>query len=188
MFAGGDYHFDVFGEELGKPEGDVGLAGGLVVGESIDCFDDDNHFLVDLLRAVDNLLFLDLGGGQIQPVGKEFPDVFLEEIYTLFQFEGLFQFYDDLVEGVEVVGVVAAVAGEVHYCEDLLFSGGVGLPDSFLPLREDGLHAAAGFRAEHEGLVGVLLEPAVDFVDVLFLAGVGLLGLVVFEDCLGGAG
>ena len=76
----------------------------------------------------------------------------------------------------------------MHYCEDLLFPGGIGLSNSFLPLGEDGLHATAGFSAENEGLVGVLLEPAIDFVDVFFLAGVGLLGLVVFEDGLGGAG
>ena len=106
----------------------------------------------------------------------------------MFQFEILFQFDDDLVEGIEVVGIVAAVASEMHNCEDLLFPGGIRLSNSFLPLGEDGFHAAAGFSAEDEGLVGVLLEPAIDFVDVFFLAGIGLLGLVVFKDCLGGAG
>jgi hypothetical protein len=57
-----------------------------MVSESINCFDDDNYFLVDLLGAVDNLLFLDFGGGYVEPVGKELSDIFLEEIDTLFQF------------------------------------------------------------------------------------------------------
>ena len=49
MFAGGDYYFHIFGEELRKPEGDVGLASSLVIGEPIDGFDHNNNFLVDLL-------------------------------------------------------------------------------------------------------------------------------------------
>ena len=84
MFAGGDYYFHIFGEELRKPEGNVGLTSSLVISEPIDGFDHNNNFLVDLLWAVDNLLFLNLWGGQIQPICKEFPDIFLKQIYTLF--------------------------------------------------------------------------------------------------------
>ena len=86
MFSGWNYNFDIFWEKLRKPEGNIGLLSWFLVGESIDCFDDNNYFLIDFLGAVDNLLFFDFWGGYIEPVGKELSDIFLEEIDALFHF------------------------------------------------------------------------------------------------------
>jgi hypothetical protein len=104
--------------------------------------------VVYFLRAVYNLLLFNFRADNIEPVCEEFANVFLEEVYTLFEFEGLFEFYDDLVQGIEVVAVVAASTGEVHDGQYFLFSGLVGDADAFLPLCEDGFHSAAGLGFE----------------------------------------
>ena len=158
-----------------------------MVCEPVDCLYHNDHFLVYFLRAVDDLLFFYLSRCNVKPVGKELPDILFKKVDTLLQLETFLQFDDDLVERVEVVGVVAAITGKVHDGEDFLFAGIVRLPDTFLPLRQDGLHAATWLGSEHQCLVVVFFKPPVDFMDVFFLSGVGLLGLVMLEDGLAGA-
>lgn len=155
MSSGRHDDLDVFREALGKPEGDVGFFAAFVVHEAVDSLDDNHDLLVDLLRAVDNLLLLYLCADDVQPVREELPDVFLKQIDALFELEGFLELDDDLVEGVEVIAIVAAPACEVHYRQDLLFSAGVAQPHAFFPLAEDGLDAAARLAPEDQGPVVV---------------------------------
>lgn len=59
-------------------------------------------------------MLLDLWGGDIKPIAEKLPDIFLKKINSLLQFKRLFQFNDDLVKRVEVIGVIAAIAGKMH--------------------------------------------------------------------------
>lgn len=184
--AGRDDDLDVLGEPLGQPEGDVGLLAGLLVGEAVDCLDHDHYLVVDLLRAVDDLLLLDLRADDVQPVGEELPDVLLEQVDVLLELERLLELGDELVEGVEVVAVVAAPACEVHDREDLLLLGLVAQAHALLPLAQDALHPAPRLRLEHQRTVALFLQPPVDLVNMLFLPRPYSLRLVVVEHCLAG--
>lgn len=107
---------DILGKPLRQPEGDISLFASLLITEPINRLNDNNNLMVNLLRAVDNLLLLNLRTDDIQPIRKKLPDVLFQKIHILFEFECFLKFRDDLVEGVEVVAVVAASACEVHYC------------------------------------------------------------------------
>ena len=105
----------------------------------------------------------------------------------MLEFECLLELGDDLVEGVEVVAVVAASAREVHDRQQFLLLGLVAPPYALLPLAQDALHSAPRLSLEHQGAVIFLLEPAVDLVNMFLLSGPYFFRLVVIEDCLAGA-
>lgn len=138
-----DNHLDILRESFRQPECDISLFASLTVSEPINCFDNNNNFFIDLLSAVDNLLFFHLRADNIKPIRKKLSDVFLKKINTLLQFECFLEFYDYLVERVEVVAIVAASACEVHYCQNFLFPALIGNTDPFLPLAQNSLHSAA---------------------------------------------
>lgn len=143
-----DNDFNVFGERLGEPEGNIGLFSSFAINKLVDCFNDDDDFVVDLLSAVDDELLFDFGAADIEPVGEKLPDVFFKQVDILFEFESFPEFDDDPVEGVEIIAVVTAVAGEVHDGEGFLLSeGAVGLV--LLPVDKNGLNAAPWLRFEH---------------------------------------
>ena len=75
----------------------------------------------------------------------------------------------------------------MHDGEDFLFASIVRLSNAFLPLRQDGLHAASWLSPENQSLIVVLFKPSVDLMYVFFLPGIGLLRLIMLEDSLAGA-
>lgn len=75
---GRNNHLDVLREPLGQPEGDIGLSARFLISEPVDSLDDNNNLLVNLLRAVNDLLLLYLRTDDIQPVSEKLPDVLLE--------------------------------------------------------------------------------------------------------------
>lgn len=92
-----------------------------------------------------------------------------------------------MVEGVEVVAVVAASAREVHDRQKFLLFGLVARPHAFLPLAQNALHSAPRLSLEHQGAVAFLLQPAVDLVNMFLLSRPYFFGLVMVEDRLAGA-
>ena len=75
----------------------------------------------------------------------------------------------------------------MHYRQNLLLATLVQDADSFLPLAENCLHAAARLSFEDEGSITFLLEPAVNFVYIFLLSGPDLFGLIMVKYCLAGA-
>ena len=106
---------NILRKPLRQPEGDISLFASFLISEAINRLNDNHNLMVNLLRAVNDLLLFYLRTDDIQPVRKKLPDVLLKKIHILFEFECFLEFCDDLVEGVEVVAVVAASACEVHY-------------------------------------------------------------------------
>lgn len=132
-FRSCDNNLDIFGEYLREPKCNVGFFPCFAVNELINSFNDNNDFVVNLLCTVNDELFLNFCTADIQPVGKEFSDVFLKQIDILFKFEGLSEFDDDSVERVKIIAIVTAVRGKVHDREGLLFAIGIG-GLAFLPV------------------------------------------------------
>ena len=128
--------------------------------------------MVDFLCAVDHQLLFDFSAANVQPVGKEFADVFLEQIHALLEFQRFAQFDDDSVERVKIVAVVTAVGREVHDGEGLFFAVGVaGL--EFLPINQHGLDTTSRLSLKHQRLVGnrVIFDKGGNLMDVFFLSG-----------------
>ncbi len=88
VFAGWYDNFDIFGESFRKPECYICFLSSLLVSKSINSFYHNNNLMIDLLRAINNLLFLNLRAHYIQPIGKELAYVFLKEIDILLQLQG----------------------------------------------------------------------------------------------------
>ncbi len=143
--------------------------------------------MVDFLRAVDYELFFDLSAANVQPVGKEFSDIFLKEIDALLEFERFSEFDDDSVEGVKIVAVVTAVGCEVHDGQRLFLAvrvAGLG----FLPIDEHGLDATPWLCLEDQGLVGegVVFNKGRNLMNVFFLSGEKGLMMVMCNGGLAG--
>jgi hypothetical protein len=56
-----------------------------LINETIHRFDNDHHFLIDLLGTVDHLLLFNLGTYDVKPIGEEFSNVLFEKIHVLLQ-------------------------------------------------------------------------------------------------------
>lgn len=79
-------NFYIFWKSFRKPECNISLLCCFLVCKSIDGFNDNNNFMIDFLRAVNNLLFFDLWADDIKPISKELPNIFLKKIDILFEF------------------------------------------------------------------------------------------------------
>jgi hypothetical protein len=64
-------------EKFRKPESNIGFLASLEIDKFVNPFNDYHNFLVDLLSAVDNLLFLNLGAADVQPICEVFTDFLL---------------------------------------------------------------------------------------------------------------
>ena len=113
-FGRSNNNLDIFGEDLREPKGNIGLFAGLGINELIDALNNNNNLMIDVLRTINDQLLLHLLTANIEPVGEELANVFLEQVDVLLQLQRLSQLDDYSIEGVEVVSVVGTVAGEVQ--------------------------------------------------------------------------
>ena len=140
--------FDVFGEYLRQPKRDIGLFSCLAVDKLIHSLDNYHNFVVNLLCAIDDQLFLDLRAADFQPICKELSDVFFQQIHVLFQFQRFPQLDYDAVERVKIIAIVTAIRGKVHYWQSLFLAiriGGLAL----LPINQDCLDPTPGLSLKH---------------------------------------
>ena len=87
MFSSWHDHLNVFGEDLRKPECNVSLFSSLLICESINSLNNNHNFLINFLRTENNLLLFYFWRGKIKPICEKLPNIFLEKIDSLFQFQ-----------------------------------------------------------------------------------------------------
>lgn len=104
---GSDNDLDSIREIFREPELEGTFFTGVWLDEILDAFDHDND-----LAVIDHSL-LDFKRADIEPVVEEFAETVLKEFNLLVDVEVLPQLDQDTINGVEVVGVVAACRGEV---------------------------------------------------------------------------
>jgi len=98
--------------------------------------------MIDLLCTINDKLFLNLRATDIQPVREEFSYVFLQQVDILLQFQSFSKLYDNSVKWVEIIAVITAIAGKMHYGQSFLLFVGTGWL-IFLPIYQNGLHSTS---------------------------------------------
>ncbi len=169
-FWGCDDDLDIFGENFRQPECDVCLSTSLTVNELVNSFNNNYNLVIDLLGTVNHKLLFNLCTANIEPICKEFSNILFKQVHILLQFQSFSQFDDNSVKGVKIVAVIAAIAGKVHYWQNLFLL--VRIQSLILlPVDQNSLYSTSGFCFKNERLVwiGIILNPARYFVDVLLL-------------------
>jgi hypothetical protein len=121
LSVGSHDDLDVFGEIFWEPEWDVAFLVGATVDKVVDAFEDENDLAEDFVNVFDNLAF-DFLVADIQPVSKVVPEFFLVEFDFLSNVEFLSELDQNPVNGIVVVGVVAASCSKMQNNQVVLAS------------------------------------------------------------------